>query len=114
MDPIARLSGAVALLALSGCVSIEPPEPAIAHRSDPGVIEVPGPAGGTDSDEASMAVASDVRSAVEPVEPGRRAAAASAEGAADAAGERRAVRDRRLTLRQKRIFVLGLAAQEKK
>jgi hypothetical protein len=108
-----RIGSAVALLAMCGCASIESAEPVSTHRGETSAVQRAGPVGDAGSQEGSMAYASGVRSGTELAELTERTAAAPTEDAADAAGESRTVSDRRLTLRQKRIFVLGLAAREK-
>jgi len=102
MNADLRTCTAIALLAMCGSALAEPVEPVSAHRGDTSVVQLAEPDSGAGLHEAAMADASGVRSA------------ASAENAAPAAGERRAASGRRLTLRQKRLFVLGLAAQENK
>ena len=114
MNTSLRIAGAVALLAVCGCASIESAEPVSAHRSDSGPVELAEPAASAGLDEASTADASRAHSGTELAERTERTAAAPTEDAADAAGERRTVSGRRLTPRQKRIFVLGLAARENK
>lgn len=93
MNADLRTHTAIALLAMCGCASAEPAEPVSSHRDDTSAVPLAEPDGGAGLDEAAIAHTS---------------------GARSAAGERPAASGRRLTLRQKRIFVLGLAAQEKK
>jgi hypothetical protein len=114
MDTNLRLGSAVVLLAMCGCASIEPAQPVSAHRDDTGAVQLSEPAGGSRLVEAPIADPSGIRFGTELAEFTESTAAALAGSAADAAGESRTVSGRRLTPRQKRIFVLGLAAQEKK
>lgn len=114
MNADLRTCTAIALFAMCECASTEPAEPVSAHRDDTSAVQLAEPDGGAGLHETAMADASGARSATDLARLAGNAATASAEDAAPAAGERRAASGRRLTLQQKRIFVLGLAAQEKK
>ena len=102
MNADLRTYTAIALLMMCGCALAEPVEPVSADRNGKSAVPLAKPD------------ASGSRSATDLAKRAGYAATASAEDAAPAAGERRAESGRRLTLREKRIFVLGLAAQEKK
>jgi hypothetical protein len=109
MNADLRTYTAIALLAMCGCASAEPVS---AYRYDTSAVQLAESDTGAGLHEAAMADTSGVRSAT--ASHAGNVATASAEDAAPAAGERRAPSGQRPTLRQKRIFVLGLAAQENK
>ncbi|MHC5003507.1 MAG: hypothetical protein ACYTJ0_10320 [Planctomycetota bacterium] len=110
MDTISRLGSTAALLAACGCASIEPAEPASVHLDQTSIARLAEPAGGAGPGEAPSAATFAARAETTLPDPAERTAAAPV----GEAGGRRTASGRRLTTRQKRIFVLGLAAQESK
>lgn len=114
MNADLRTCTAIALLVMCASASTEPAQPASTHRDGTSAAQLAELAEGTGLHEAAVADASGAGSETNLARLAGNAATASAEDSAPAAGERRAVSGRRLTLRQKRIFVLGLTAQENK
>jgi hypothetical protein len=117
IDTVLRIGAPVAMLAICGCAStgfVEPvTEPVSAHRSDMGAIELPEPAGDAGLVPSTADPTADRSRSVSTVLP-ERTVVAPVEDAAEAAGASRPASGRRLATREKRIFVLGLAAREKK
>ena len=106
-----RIFTAISLLVMFGCASAESVN---THRDSTRVLPVAEPDGGAELREAAKGDASGAQSPVKLARVARKTSTASAEHVAPGAGERRATSGRRLTLRQKRLFVLGLTTQENK
>jgi len=114
MNADLRFCTAIALLAMCGCASTGAAEPVRSHRDATNALPLAEPDGGGGLHGAAMADASGARSATDVARPAGNAVTESAEDITPVAGERRAASGRHLSLRQKRIFVLGLAAQGNK
>ena len=100
----ARLVGVVAALAICGCASTETGEPIRARAEVPVTLPPPLP----------VAVECSTGADPPPTAPAHRLQAAASSSNDGVAGERRPGSARRLTQRQKRIFVLGLIDLEEK
>jgi hypothetical protein len=112
MDTRLRIICAIVLLTTCGCTSIESAEPVRAPRDDT-TVQPTEPAEGAGTDVVSVADDSVVGNEAEVVMPIEKPAAVQTEELVDTAcDQRRTVPSRRLTLRQKRIFVLGIGASE--
>ncbi|MHC4929066.1 MAG: hypothetical protein ACYSOX_06245 [Planctomycetota bacterium] len=113
MDISLKIICVVVLLATFGCASIESVETASVLRGDT-TVQPAEPTAGAVSDVSSIAHDSVVGYEAEVVMPTEKPAAVPTEDVVDVVGDqRRTVPNRRLTLRQRRIFVLGIGASEK-
>ena len=109
-----KICTAIALLATCGCLGAEPADQVWASRNEAGTRQPAEPQRGGGIDDAPVAdagVAGDAKGRARVAEV---KATDSTRDATPRAGKGHEESDRRLTQRQKRIFVLGLAAKEKK